>query len=178
MQAILALLFQLMTDIQAFIEQGGPIIWAVFAACLLLWCCIVDRYWFYKIGFPQLAQTITADWQARSDHQSWRAYKIREAIISEVRIRLHARLSMIKTLIILCPLLGLLGTVTGMISVFEIIAVNGTSNAQSMAQGVYLATIPTMAGLVVALSGYYFSVRLRQIADNETSKLADKLMLL
>ena len=95
-----------------------------------------------------------------------------------MRIKLHVRLSLIKTLIILCPLLGLLGTVTGMISVFETISINGTSDAQSMAQGVYRATIPTMAGLVVALSGYYFSVRLKQIADSETSKLADKLMLL
>jgi len=178
MQTIVTSLKHSLNDIQAFIEQGGPIIWAVFFTCLLLWLCIVDRYWFYKMGFPQLAQKIIVEWQARRDHQSWLAYKIREGIISEVRIQLHARLSVIKTLIILCPLLGLLGTVTGMIKVFEIIAVNGTSNAQSMAQGVYLATIPTMAGLVVALSGYYFSVRLRQIADNETSKLADKLMLL
>ncbi|UZE96228.1 MotA/TolQ/ExbB proton channel family protein [Alkalimarinus alittae] len=178
MQTLVTSILHSLNDIQAFIEQGGPIIWAVFATCFLLWLCIVDRYWFYKMGFPQLAKKTIVDWQRRSDHQSWRAYKIREGIISEVRIQLHARLSVIKTLIILCPLLGLLGTVTGMIKVFEIIAVNGTSNAQSMAQGVYLATIPTMAGLVVALSGYYFSVRLKQIADNETSKLADKLMLL
>ena len=178
MQSVITQLSHSLDDIQAFIEQGGPIIWAVFATCLLLWLCIIDRYWFYKLAFPQLAKDIITDWQTRTDHQSWRAYKIREGLISEVRIRLHTRLSLIKTLIILCPLLGLLGTVTGMIKVFEVIAVNGTSDAQSMAQGVYLATIPTMAGLVVALSGYYFSVRLTQIADNKTSILADKLMLL
>ena len=168
----------LLYEVQAFIELGGPIIWTVFFTCLLLWCCIVDRYWFYKVAFPKLSRQLTVDWKTRVDHQSWRAYKIRKAIISEVRIKLHVRLSLIKTLIILCPLLGLLGTVTGMISVFETISINGTSDAQSMAQGVYRATIPTMAGLVVALSGYYFSVRLKQIADSETSKLADKLMLL
>lgn len=169
---------ELLHGVLAFIEQGGIVIWAVFFTCLLLWICIVDRYWFYKITFPAFANVVTADWQARYDHKSWKAYKIREAVISDVRMRLHARLPMIKTLIILCPLLGLLGTVTGMIGVFDVIGVNGTSDAQSMAHGVYRATIPTMAGLVVALSGYYFSVRLRQIADTETSKLADKLMLL
>jgi len=168
----------LIYEVQGFIDQGGSVIWAVFFSCLLLWICIVDRYWFFKITFPTFANGIIVDWQTRHDHQSWLAYKIREGIISEVRMRLHARLSLIQTLIILCPLLGLLGTVTGMISVFEVIAVNGTSDAQSMARGVYRATIPTMSGLVVALSGYYFSVRLKQIADTETSKLADKLMLL
>ena len=168
----------LIYEVQGFIDQGGSVIWAVFFTCLLLWICIVDRYWFCKITFPVFANNIITDWQARKDHKSWKAYKIREGIISEVRMQLHTRLTLIQTLIILCPLLGLLGTVTGMISVFEVIAVNGTSDAQSMAHGVYRATIPTMSGLVVALSGYYSAVRLKQIADSETSKLADKLMLL
>jgi len=168
----------LIDEVQGFIDQGGIVIWAIFFTCLLLWICIVERYWFCKITFPAFADGIIADWKTRHDHQSWRAYKIREGIISEISMCLHTRLSLIQTLIILCPLLGLLGTVTGMISVFEVISVNGTSDAQSMAHGVYRATIPTMSGLVVALSGYYFSVRLKQVADTETSKLADKLMLL
>ena len=49
-----------------------------------------------------------------------------------------------------------------MIKVFDVMAVLGTSDARAMAAGVSMATIPTMAGLVVALSGLFFSVRLRQ----------------
>ncbi len=90
---------------------------------------------------------------------------------------LHALLPLVHTLVALCPMLGLLGTVTGMIGVFDVIAVSGNDDAQAMARGVYRATIPTMAGLIVALSGIYFASRLRQLADLETSRLADKLTL-
>jgi biopolymer transport protein ExbB len=90
---------------------------------------------------------------------------------------LHALLPLIQVLVALCPLLGLLGTVLGMIGVFEVIGVSGNDDAQAMARGVYRATIPTMAGLVVALSGIYFTVRLRRLADRETSRLMGSLTL-
>jgi biopolymer transport protein ExbB len=90
---------------------------------------------------------------------------------------LHALLPMIKTIVSLCPLLGLLGTVIGMIGVFDVLAISGNDDAQAMARGVYKATIPTMAGLVVALTGIYFTIRLDQRAERETSRLADKLTL-
>ena len=77
----------------------------------------------------------------------------------------------------MCPLLGLLGTVLGMIGVFEVIAINGNDDAQAMANGVYRATIPTMAGLVVALTGIFFTVRLNRVANREISKLVGRLTL-
>jgi biopolymer transport protein ExbB len=77
---------------------------------------------------------------------------------------------------VLLPLLGLLGTVTGMIQVFNVMAVAGTSNARLMAGGVSAATIPTMAGLVAALSGYYFASWLQRRADDEIKKVSDLLV--
>ena len=49
----------------------------------------------------------------------------------------------------------LLGTVYGMIEVFEVLAVLGTGNPRAMSTGVAKATIPTMAGMTIALSGYF-----------------------
>ena len=97
--------------------------------------------------------------------------------MSEVSLSLHAFLPLIRMLVALCPLLGLLGTVLGMVGVFEVIAVSGNDDAQAMARGVYRATIPTMAGLVVALTGIYFTVRLGRLADRETGHLQDALGL-
>ncbi len=73
------------------------------------------------------------------------------------------------------PLLGLLGTVTGMIQVFNVMAVVGTSNARLMAGGVSAATIPTMAGLVAALSGLYLAVYLQRRANKATHVITDIL---
>ncbi len=73
------------------------------------------------------------------------------------------------------PLLGLLGTVTGMIQVFNVMAVVGTSNARLMAGGVSAATIPTMAGLVAALSGLYLAVYLQRRANKAAHVITDIL---
>jgi len=74
------------------------------------------------------------------------------------------------------PLLGLLGTVTGMIAVFDVMAFAGTGNARLMAGGVSKATIPTMSGLVAALSGLYFAALLEKKATIETDRLEGLLV--
>ncbi|TNC90931.1 MAG: hypothetical protein CSH36_11500 [Thalassolituus sp.] len=82
---------------------------------------------------------------------------------------------MIGAMIAVCPLLGLLGTVTGMIEVFDTLAIAGTGNARAMAGGISKATLPTMAGLVVALSGLYFRSRFQRLTQRLTQKLADQM---
>lgn len=97
------------------IDQGGAILWVIFTACLLLWLLILERLWFMRITWPARAAQWVARWERRDDRFSWRARKIRESIVSEVRLELHAMLPFIQLLVALCPLLGLLGTVLGMI---------------------------------------------------------------
>jgi biopolymer transport protein ExbB len=75
----------------------------------------------------------------------------------------------------LCPLLGLLGTVTGMIEVFNIMAITGGGDAKSMAGCVSKATIPTMAGMVAALSGVFAGTYIEGVAARETQLLEDHL---
>ncbi len=167
----------LLYAVSDFIALGGEVLWALFAACLLLWTLILERAWYLRITWPRMAPGLVREWQNRSDRESWRAQKIREETVSRARIALHGRLPLIKVLVALCPLLGLLGTVLGMIGVFEVIAVSGNDDAQAMARGVYRATIPTMSGLVIALTGIYFTVRLRQLADRATRQLQDAMLL-
>ena len=78
-------------------------------------------------------------------------------MVSEVGVECRHYLPVINALMAILPLLGLLGTVTGMIAVFDVMAFAGTGNARLMAAGVSKATIPTMSGLVAALSGLYFA---------------------
>ena len=163
--------------ISDFIALGGRVLWLLFATCLMLWLLILERAWFLRITWPARADVLVRQWRDRDDRSSWRARKIRDAMVSESALALNAMLPLIKVLVILCPLLGLLGTVLGMIGVFEVIAASGNDDAQAMARGVYRATIPTMAGLVVALTGIYFTLLLRQLADRQASRLQDALPL-
>ena len=105
------------------------------------------------------------------------AHRIREAMISRVRMEANRGLPMIQTFVALCPLLGLLGTVTGMITVFQVMAVAGTGNARSMASGVSMATIPTMAGMVGALSGVFLVTFLTRSVQRRVGILEDEMVM-
>jgi biopolymer transport protein ExbB len=78
-------------------------------------------------------------------------------------------------MVAICQLLGLMGTVTGMIDVFDVMAISGSGNARSMASGVSKATIPTMAGMVGALSGVFLVTVLNQKVSREVEDLEDNL---
>jgi len=67
--------------------------------------------------------------------------------------------------------------VTGMIEVFDVMALAGSGNARGMAAGVSKATLPTMAGMVAALSGMLFSIQLERFARHESERVADSLEL-
>ena len=80
---------------------------------------------------------------------------------------------MIQTCVMLAPLFGLLGTVTGMIEVFQVMAFNGGGDARAMAGGVSKATLPTMAGMVVALSGVFVSIYLNNASEKHETDLRE-----
>jgi biopolymer transport protein ExbB len=72
-------------------------------------------------------------------------------------------------------MLGLLGTVAGMIQTFDVLAVFGTGNARGMAGGISIALITTMGGLLTSLSGIYFSTQLEQTLKRLTDNMNDAL---
>ena len=97
-------------------------------------------------------------------------------LISQVSSQVERNIPLIQTCVALCPLLGLVGTVTGMIYVFDVLALSGTGNARSMAAGVSKATIPTMAGMVGALSGVFAAALLSRMA-NRTVRGLDEIFI-
>ncbi len=99
-------------------------------------------------------------------------------MISRVETAMTANLLVLRTLVPLAPLLGLIGTVSGMLEVFDSMALRGSADARAMASGVSEAMICTLSGLAVSITGlypiYYFQSRTRL----ETELLADKLVVL
>lgn len=161
--------------IRGLIELGGDVLWAIMAVLLLMWTLIIERFWYFFRVHPARRKRILEAWHARGDTTSWYAHRIRAEMVSQASVALHRNVRTIQTLVAVCPLLGLLGTVTGMVAVFDVMAYFGTGNARAMAAGVSQATIPTMAGMVAALSGVYFASYLERKADVETEKLEDML---
>lgn len=161
--------------IRDFLEAGGGVLWVILFAAMLLWGLIIERLTYFRGELPQQVEQVIAQWRQRSDRDSWNARNIRRAQVSQVRRAANRNVGAIKTIVALCPLLGLLGTVTGMIQVFDVMAALGTGNARAMAAGIFKATIPTMAGMVVALSGIYFGTHFPHVVRRETDYLNDEL---
>ncbi|PIE40798.1 MAG: biopolymer transporter ExbB [Gammaproteobacteria bacterium] len=162
-------------NLHQFFESGGIALWMIAATMCLLWVLAVERYLYIYRWYPRLSQQWVSHWAQRQDKTTWQSRRLRELMISDASLHLHAGLPLLKVLVTLCPLLGLLGTVIGMIEVFDTMAMLGTTNARAMASGISRATISTMAGMVVALPGLYAHSQLEQRAKRETQRLVDQL---
>jgi biopolymer transport protein ExbB len=163
-------------DVRDFVEQGGNVLLVIAVVTASMWTLIYERYWYFRTGHRREVERVRTLWNARVDRSSLQASQIRRMLISKVRLKLTARIGPIQTLVKLCPMLGLLGTVTGMIEVFDVMA-GGSGNARGMAAGVSKATLPTMAGMVASISGMIFSVQLKRFTKDETERIADNLEL-
>lgn len=160
-----------------FMELGGTVLWFIAALVTVMWTLLFERIYFYKTSLRGELAEVLKIWDGRSDRQSKRARQIRGKLLSQMNLRIDQYLPLIKTLISVAPLFGLLGTVTGMITVFEVMAITGGGDAKAMSSGVSMATIPTMAGMVVALSGVFGFSYLEKLANREKQFLEDNLTM-
>jgi biopolymer transport protein ExbB len=158
------------------VDLGGPFVVWIFLCGLVMWTLVVERSWYFARMLPEQTERTLATWRARDDHHSWTARQIRAAMISRLNAAMSANLPLLRVLVPLSPLLGLIGTVSGMLEVFDSMALRGSADARAMASGVSEAMICTLTGLAVSITGlypvYYFQARTR----TETELLADKLV--
>ena len=174
---VLILFFLIAGELREFFEAGGPVLWGILLVTMIMWTLIIERFWYFKNLMPALSDKALNQWSNISNKGDWFSMRIRDQIISEVSGETRKFLLTIETMMQILPLLGLLGTVVGMIKVFDVMTFFGTGNARLMASGVSQATIPTMAGLVAAISGVYIANLLKRKAEDEINKVADQLII-
>lgn len=164
----------LSVTLRDIVDAGGPVVYSIILSCFVLWALIFERILYFRFGLPRQARELLAQWHARQDKHLWRSRKIREAMISKLNAEMNANMPMLRVLVPMSPLLGLLGTIVGMLEVFDAMAARGSTDARTLASGVSQAMVCTMAGLMVSITGlfpvYYFRSRTR----SETELLADR----
>ena len=175
MQNLTTEFYTVLEAVRDFLELGGPVLSLIAMLGLVMWTFMIERLLYLFVSHRKALRAAVAEWEARADRSSWYAHQIRDQFISLASMKLEKNLSIIKTLVVLCPLMGLLGTVTGMIEVFEVMSISGTGNARSLAAGVSKATVPTMAGMVVALSGVFLSSWLQKKATSYRELLSERM---
>jgi len=166
-----------LAEVGKFMDSGGGVLWAIVILLFVMWTLLFERTWYLKTHVSQDVQKALDSWEGRAERTSKRAHQVREKLISEVSVKIDANINMIKTLVAIAPLFGLLGTVTGMIVVFDVMAFTGGGDAKAMAGGVSKATVPTMSGMVAALSGVFGMTYVERMAEREKNLLEDHLTM-
>ncbi|WP_439510364.1 MotA/TolQ/ExbB proton channel family protein [Marinimicrobium koreense] len=162
---------EVLSKLSDFLDAGGDVLWVILAVTVWLWCLIVERYWFFLRELPENRSGQLDHWREVNSESRWFNQQKRRQLFSEVECLMLRNLKLITALIALLPMLGLLGTVTGMIQVFDVMAYMGSGNPRAMADGVSAATIPTMAGMVVAILAIPFATELNRRYQRERRRL-------
>lgn len=156
-------------------SAGGPVLVVIAFTAVMLFALALERLIFWQWGYRRKREALIQRWRARHEHLSWSARTLRDGWCDELIETLRVSLPWLRLLVALCPLLGLVGTVTGMIQVFDTLAITGVGEARSMSDGVARATLPTLAGMAVAVVGLLFTSRFEHIVRREDQKLHDRL---
>lgn len=168
---MLTALYDAFETIRDFLEHGGQVIVWIAVVIFVMWTLIIERTLYLRTEHHRRVKATFDRLYARPDEGSWHFEAIRDGEISRLDQRLQSGIPMIRTLAAVCPLMGLLGTVTGMIVIFDVMAIVGSSSPRAVAAGVAQATMTTMAGMVGALSGLFPAVLLARLANQHTASL-------
>jgi biopolymer transport protein ExbB len=186
------------TDILDYLSGGGMVMIPLAFISLWMWVLIIERLiYFYSLRrkdadfteiieiwkgkhVPSCRQGLRAD-IARSFTSLRTGNPIRDKqtlrlLVMRIRPSLRCNIMTIGVLAGIAPLLGLLGTVTGMMTTFDVLATYGTGNVRAMAGGLSEALLTTQTGLIVAIPGMFMMGFLERRAG-QMERLLDSLTL-
>jgi biopolymer transport protein ExbB len=167
----------------------------ILAVSLVMWVLIFNRVWFMRTLYVKNISRTRAGELVRLNQWPEGRYKGANSLLVRQFLarRTHDRdldgylldetvmglcasldryLAAIRVLSAVAPLLGLLGTVVGMMHTFEVITVFGTGNVRAMAAGISVALITTQTGLMVAIPGLYMAGWLTRRSRNLKNRIA------
>jgi biopolymer transport protein ExbB len=156
------------------VEGGGPFVFWIFMNGVVMWTLVIERYWYFLRVLPRETADALERWNARPHKESWMSGQVRRAMLSRLNQGMTGTLPLLRAMVPLAPLLGLIGTVSGMLEVFDSMALRGSADARTMASGVSHAMICTLTGLAVSITGLYPSFYFTNRAQRETELLSDQ----
>lgn len=157
-------MFDFLYTVSSFIQKGGDILIIIFIVAFTMWSVILDKLLFHFFIYKE-------DFLKNRPKNK----KLNKKYFIKIKSKLESGMQFIKVSIMVAPLLGLLGTVIGMIEVFDVISILGNSDAKAMSDGISKATIPTMVGMSAALSGIIFKTYLEQSTKKKLRLLGEQL---
>lgn len=157
-----------------FLERGGSVLWLLFVTSILFWTLFFEKV-LYLFHFRRRVKILQKRCRKLPHKEHWTTRQKCVALLSEIKSRLFKNIATLRGIIALFPLIGLLGTITGMLSVFDSINLFG-ANAKAMASGISMATLPTMAGMLLALLALLFFTPLLSLLKTVMERLTATIL--
>ena len=142
-----------LTSLIELFSQGGPVMILIAGISILAWYLGVRTCWqsqYHLTELERLKSDLSHAQPGRCDGRDTRF------IIEAQAARLEHTVWIVGVLAMILPLLGLLGTVLGMLASFEVIQMHGTGQPRLLAGGIGQALITTQAGLLTAVPVLFF----------------------
>ncbi|CAK6715601.1 MULTISPECIES: MotA/TolQ/ExbB proton channel family protein [Vibrio] len=145
----------------ARLPMDHPIMWSIGLVSLVMWGLILHCYLrFHTLKSTDLNTQFSQKIKQYYGIQDNERLYLENGWLSEIRQHLSVGLNEIRLFVRILPMLGLLGTVDGMMTCFEQLNSDDVLNAVS--EGISQAMLTTLAGLLAALSGMYLAYNLKR----------------
>jgi len=131
--------------LDTLMSQGGVIMWIIFAVAVAILYLAMQRWLTWRSLPPRQPVALGERKALAAKAEYLRALN-----------RMEAGLPLLKALVMITPLLGLTGTVTGMVLVFDGLSLGSSADPRQLASGIARAILPTFASMAVVLLGMFF----------------------
>lgn len=183
-----------------YYSPGGTVMVLIIAVSLWMWALIFERLLFFRqmekkdisikealgvlkgeseiSGIKGVCSSMMKGFLPDKTGDTKQDKKVldQHSVIQERRIK--RSLQLITVLAAAAPMMGLLGTVTGMVSTFDVISLFGTGNARALSGGISAALITTQSGLLVGIPGLFMGRLLKHRSEKLSRRLKKTVMAL
>jgi len=147
----------------------------IFLLAAALWALIIERYWYFLFNHPDVLDNAAQIWNRRANGSVQMARRARRLILLDVDAQMSRYVTLIRSLVVVIFLLGLLGSIGGMIDVLDALTVSGDASTLALSRAIGTAAIPVVVALAVVITGIVFGQELKQRVDREARLLRDRL---
>ncbi len=137
-------------DLISYIDRGGIIVYILIILNIIGFSIMLWKIFVLLLLKKTTPKTVDNLIQEISTEDKTNTHKIQNQLDNEVK-KLETGLTTIKIIATVAPLLGLLGTVIGILNSFDAISVSGLGDPSIFSSGISIALITTVAGLIVAI---------------------------
>ena len=157
-----------------FLNRGGIMLYLILSFAFMMWALIIERYVLLYFYTSNNNKRFIEAWN--KNKKKGEVHFIRNTLKHQFSCKVKSTLPLIKMLITIIPLLGLLGTVWGMIEIFDVITIEGTGDAKAMASGISMATLPTMSGMAIAIVTLFAFRKLEDKTQRSIEEFQERLV--